>query len=229
MLANVNRSHSAAEPADFWAMRIVCFDYWRADPELGDGAPLLDAEAHRALEDAVDQFDDHVIIAMQEGINDELDVDALALPEQNWPEYDVAFLRRFYLCFLRVVEDLASERWSVERACRAEELAFWGVVHTAQMSLLAETAGTDEDEARIRDRFGPFIDAAFEDTDFLFCFDPTEVSYGDHGTATDKWGGFGSLRIEDWFRPFNDDRKLHPLLSGNAPVLALDAEHGSNE
>lgn len=210
-------------------MRITCFDYWKVDPELGDGQPLLDPEAHRALEDAVDQLDDHLVIAMREGVSDELDTDPLVLPELNWPEYDLAFLRRYYLCFLRVVEDLAKDHWSLERACRAEELALFAIVHTAQMSLLLETKGTNEDEARIRERFDQFLDAAFEDTDFLFCFDAEEVGYGDHGTATDQWGNIGSLRIEDWFRPFNDERKLHPILSGNSPVLPLDAEYGPHD
>jgi hypothetical protein len=205
-------------------VRIRCFDFWRDDPELGDGASLLDPAAHAALEEAVDELDGRLVTGLSAPSLDELDASELGLPEQNAPEYDPAFLRRFYLCFLRVVDALAAEDWTPERACRGEELALWAVISVAKERLVLEGGGTKLAAAAVNERFATFEDAAFEDLDFLWCFDPEEVGFGDYGAPTDRVAAIGSLRIEDWFRPFSDARVVHPLISGNLPILALGDE-----
>ncbi len=90
----------------------------------------------------------------------------------------------------------------------AEELAAWAILEEAKR-LLEEKSNESETE----NNFDDFIDAYFEDTDFLYLF---ENAYdGIEETQPGQVLGISSLAFDNWFLPFSDDpsRRAHPYVS----------------
>jgi len=92
-------------------------------------------------------------------------------------------------------------------ACRAEEFAL-----NAVLTQIRIEADTDENPIRDLDQtLAQVTDAAFDDIDFLFAFDPAADGIDDPDTDAGRFMGIGSLHPRHWFDPFND-RRPHPLV-----------------
>jgi len=84
---------------------------------------------------------------------------------------------------------------------RAEELLLYIAIEQAQA--LAEV-----DEVALED-FGDFIDCIFEDTDFLFLYEPEHD--GIDQSPIGEMMRIGSLLPKDWFKSYNKPRNPHPF------------------
>jgi hypothetical protein len=127
---------------------------------------ILPPEHRRALADACDRLIDLWLDELGAIAHGEWPVAdsavAEALPRRYRLGYTPRFAQRFFVCLATVAWKLA-QPGRVPLACVAEELAAWALIAEAESVL--EEAGEAAD-------FGPFVDALYEDTDFLILFDP---------------------------------------------------------
>ncbi len=128
------------------------------------------------------------------------------LPRRYREHYNVLLVRRVHICFLTVVDHLAQDLWP-GLACRAEELALHAIL--TQLRIDADT--TETPIRSLDERLAQVTDAAFDDIDFLFAFDPAADGIDDPDTDAGQLMGIGSLHPRHWFDPFND-RRPHPLV-----------------
>lgn len=139
------------------------------------------------------------------------------LPPRYLPKYTSKFLKQFAVCIITVAWKLAQPKPPI-LASIAEELAAWTILTTAQVHI--ELAQEVNHKQTIEDLFGSFIDMLFEDTDFLFLFDPEHD--GIETTTVGQMLGMTSLAFADWFRPFGDDPSYiaHPYAFGREQAYA---------
>jgi hypothetical protein len=82
--------------------------------------------------------------------------------------------------------------------------ALRAIVEEARAVLLADPE-LDEAEAN----FTSFESVAFEDWDFEMLFEPAVDGVED---SSDPRDGVVNLHFDEWFKPFNDERVIHPYL-----------------
>lgn len=183
---------------------------------------ILTREGWRQLQTVAavmfDEFADDLGLLWTEGdFADTTMIDIL--PRAFLPRYDYDFAKRLFASFCTVVwKVLAPEQF--ELACVAEEMLLDG--------LLQRTKDETDDEA-IVEGLDEFIDAAFQDTDFLFLFDPKFDGIQDLPEAAHLRIGF--LHFDEWFAPFDNVPYVHPYALGRTvePPPAWDAEEGGEE
>ena len=125
------------------------------------------------------------------------------LPRKHLSRYNLSFAERFLVCVLTVAWKLCEPgvQWL---ACTAEELALRAIVEEARALLLA-----DPELAEAEANFNSFESVAFEDWDFEILFDP---AYDGVEDSVDPRNDVVNLHFDEWFKPFNDDRVIHPYL-----------------
>jgi hypothetical protein len=125
------------------------------------------------------------------------------LPRKHLNRYNLSFAQRFLVCVLTVAWKLRAPGLQV-LACTAEELALRAIIEEARGLVLADPE-LDEAEAD----FDSFEATAFEDWDFGMLFDP---AYDGVEDSSDPRDDVVNLHFDEWFKPFNDDRIVHPYL-----------------
>lgn len=172
---------------------------------------VLTRREHKALEVGCDLlidmvFDDLATI-LYEG-QERVAHTALAvhLPSRFLSKYSPLFCKRFAVCILTVAWKLAQPKHHPLSSV-AEELAAWAIVNQARAVIEMER-GTEAAEQA----FGDFINAYFEDTDFLVLFE--ESLDGLDESPADQNVGMTSLAFANWFRPLSMDpsRTAHPYI-----------------
>ena len=116
------------------------------------------------------------------------------LPQRFDGLYDLALVRRWYICFLVVVERLANG-WA-PLWCRGEELALRAIIECAQEQL--ELYRLDHE-----DSFFDLENALFDDLDHLALWHPEMGGIDDPA----------SLHPSAWFKPLEPGIPGHPLVT----------------
>ena len=129
------------------------------------------------------------------------------LPQRYTYKYTPLFFRQFTVCLITVTWKLA-QAVHMPLSSLAEEVAVWAIIEEAKR-VLEEKSGEDEAENNLDD----FIDAYFEDTDFLYLFE--NAHDGIEETQVGQVMGISSLAFDQWFVPFSDEpsRIAHPYVS----------------
>lgn len=126
------------------------------------------------------------------------------LPSQYALKYTPHFARQFLVCLITVFWKMAQPD-HLPLASVAEELAAFAIVTQAKDE---DEEGHPRDEAFLES----FVDAYFEDTDFLYLFDDEYDGIDETDLADIQ--GISSLAFADWFKPFSDEpeRAPHPYV-----------------
>ncbi len=120
------------------------------------------------------------------------------LPRQFLAHYHPAFAKRFLVAFLTVTWKLKDPSGVHVCANQAEELALYALIQATQDALPLEI-----------DDLSAFQEAVYEDSDFLFLFDPAMDGIAQALAPVDP--SITAYDVKDWFEPFNDrDRPVHP-------------------
>ncbi len=120
------------------------------------------------------------------------------LPRQFLVHYNTAFAKRFLVAFLTVTWKLKDPTGVHVCANQAEELALYALIQATEGALPLEMGD-----------LSTFQEAVFEDSDFLFLFDPAMDGIAEAMAAVDPT--ITAYDVKDWFEPFNDrDRPVHP-------------------
>jgi len=179
-----------------------------------DLTPIQREALYRAARQLTDMFLDDLRKLAREMPFADSDM-ADYLPRKHLNRYDLSFAERFLVCLLTVAWKLR-EPGSQLLACTAEELALRAIIEEARALVLADPE-FDEGEAN----FDSFEAVAFKDWDFGMLFDP---AYDGVEDSKDPRDDVVNLHFDEWFKPFNDERIIHPYLdegqSDNSPMLS---------
>ncbi len=166
----------------------------------------LDEHERNMIEIAVEILDDGFLTEIAARLHDELPPAGPTvsyLPQRYDDLYDLALLRRWYICFLVVTERLANG-WTPLR-CRGEELALRAIIECAREQLELNRLERD-------DSFFDLENALFEDLDHLILWHPEMDGIDDPETMENQRLGVAPLHPSTWFDPIDPSRPVHPLL-----------------
>ena len=170
----------------------------------------LSLKEQKALEASVDVLIDELFEDLREWDETALDfgntVFAIYLPQRYASRYTPLFLKQFTVCVITVGWKLAQAQ-PIRLASLTEELAAWAIINRAKVVLEVSSELIDSS-------FNEFIDAYFEDTDFLYLYD--NKYDGIDETALRDIMGLPSLKLQDWSKPYRDgidiNSTIHPYL-----------------
>jgi hypothetical protein len=156
----------------------------------------------QAVADAMfDEFSDDLGLLRTEGhFVDTSMIDDL--PRAFLPRYDYDFAKRIFACFNTVLWKVFAPE-PFELACVAEEMLLHGLLRRAT----SETG-----DGGIAEGLDEFVDVAFQDTGFLYLFDPRFDGIQD--SPEGQYLRVAFLRFEEWFAPFDNVPYVHPYALG---------------
>lgn len=168
----------------------------------------LSAAERDALANAVEQVDDFLLselVELHDGTKPAGTTmfSDMFLPRRYADCYDVAMLRRLYVC-LTVVAGRLQDQWEPPR-CRGEELVLRAVLDHAETCFEEQTNESTAGFADLRDLL-------FEDLDHEYLFDPAFDGIDDPDTVEGSQLGVHTLHPSAWFTPFHPDTPVHPML-----------------
>ena len=135
------------------------------------------------------------------------------LPRMYVLRYDEGFLRRFLVCAVSVGLKMRAPDFH-PLGCTAEELVIRAMKEIAEAWLKENGEAAD---------FGDWEDIALDDIDVEYLYDPQQDGIED--SEIGRRMGIGNLGFQDWFRPFNPPRYMHPY-ANNEEESPWDAELG---
>lgn len=162
-----------------------------------------------ALSHAVEQVNDFLLSEIVELYDDAESVavtrmfSGLFLPNRHADYYDVAMLRRLYVCLI-VVAGRLQDLWEPPR-CRGEELVLRAVLDHAETCFEELTEESTEAFTELRDEL-------FEDFDHEYLFDAAFDGIDDPDTYEGSQMGVQTLHPSAWFEPFGNGVAVHPML-----------------
>ncbi|WP_102937518.1 hypothetical protein [Streptomyces malaysiensis] len=197
-------------PGMFGALDEEDEDY---DPEITDSAV--------SLEDA--QLAAGALVWATDVLLDELFQDAFALVEEEtnvvecdqplWLlddlppryalQYDARFARRFLVTAIALTTRFTEGSFH-QLSCVAEELALRLLLTTAEVTL--ETFGLLGDG--VSAALEGFGDLVYEDMDHEWLYDDSKDGIDE--SSVGEYLGVAPMDLASWFKPFNDDRYVHP-------------------
>jgi hypothetical protein len=187
-------------------------------PDRGDGlreAELAAGAVMWAATTVVDNlFDDlkSMQVAGAETVADANDAAFFILddlPERYRNRYNELFVRKFLVATVAVTGRLSAPEW-IPLASLAEELALRILVqHAVAVVEMALDAPADSGWV------STFYDAAFEDIDHEFLYEPDMDGIEDQPELGPP--GMAPMRFESWFVPFNPDRSAPPYATDEPP------------
>jgi hypothetical protein len=122
------------------------------------------------------------------------------LPRQYAARYDHRFARKLLACVMTIAWKL----WSPDHhrpACLGEELALEAIISTTE-GVLSWRPGTDD--------LDMLREVVFEDTDFMFLFNPKYDGIQDDPTIQAVMPMSG-MDFDDWFKPWHSRWYVHPM------------------
>lgn len=122
------------------------------------------------------------------------------LPERFSRRFDSTFAKQFVDMLIVVAWKVKDRRWWCP-ASVAEEIAMWTILEMAVV--VADMEGEEFEH-------GELDDEIFEDLDFRLLYDMKFDGVEDEDPDTEHMG-YGHLRFEEWFAPFNDGSRMKPI------------------
>lgn len=139
------------------------------------------------------------------------------LPPQFANRYDIRFVHKFLIAAVTVTARLTQPDWTTP-ACVAEALALHLVVGAAR-NLLDEHELLDEDALAYL--YSGFDDAAYDDVDHEWLYQPEMDGFENDPEFTEKLGG-ADMHIDDWFHQLpHASSHIHLYIADN-PTPRVD-------
>lgn len=141
------------------------------------------------------------------------------LPPSFRPRFTVLLAKSFHVCLGSVLWRLAQSEWTPP-LCLAEEIVLYLLIQDAQAVIEIEAEELPADPALLD--FGAFKDAAFEDGDVEYLFDPKYD--GIDRSPQGRFLGIGSQSLADAFRPYYGGGlgAVHPYCDATLPTSDED-------
>ncbi len=141
------------------------------------------------------------------------------LPRRYALRYDEQFARRFLATVIAMTTRFTQGTFT-QLSCVAEELALRLLLSEAKVCL--ETFGLLDDG--VSEALDCFADLVYEDTDHEWLYDDSKDGIED--SPVGEMLGMAPMGLADWFRPFNDDRYVHPYAADGPAEEAEESGTG---
>ena len=165
-------------------------------PEIAQG--LSDSE-QRQLWGVLEELSDQ----LWSGLSNDEAFQLLDLPIRYAAFYKPHTTNQFYVT-LSVLTARFEKGWTVPQ-CRGEELLLRTILHLA---IANESDMGEGDPSGLEELAG----LLFEDDDIAYMDDKAFDGIDDTETEVGELVGTGSFAFDDWFKPFNEERWVHPLV-----------------